>query len=384
MNYVICHYSEIGLKGKNRNLFEERLVFNIESVLPDEFFEWVKRPEGRVVVKLTDEAEKSEVEDGLRKVFGLAYFSFAKKTESDLEKIKKETVGLLSKKSFSPRSFRVTTKRSDKSFPHDSPEVSKKIGAAVVENFNWEVDLENFDLNVHLEITDEGSYIYFKKIRGYGGLPVYSSGKAMLLLSGGIDSPVAGFKMMKRGLGLDYVHFHAYPLLSDDSIKKCEKIFEVLKNYSPEGKLFLIPFGELQKKIKLEIPEKFRIIFYRRAMLEIAAEIAQSRSAFGLVTGESLGQVSSQTLPNMRATEQAADLPVLRPLVGENKEEIVSVAKEIGTYEISILPDQDCCTLFNPRRPETKANLEEVLELDKNLDVENLKEKAIKNKRVLT
>ncbi len=384
MNYLLCHYSEIGLKGKNRSLFEKRLVSNIKSALPDCFLESVKRPEGRVVAKLTDQAEKGEIEDRLLKVFGLAYFSFAQKTESDLEKIKKEVIRILDDGGFSPQSFRVTTKRSDKSFPLDSPEVSRKIGATIVERFGWNVDLENFDLNISVEITRNGSYIYFKKVKGYGGLPVYSSGKAIMLLSGGIDSPVAGFKMMKRGLGLDYVHFHAYPLLSDDSIKKSEKIFEVLKRYSPESKLLLIPFGEVQKRIKLEIPEKFRIIFYRRVMLEIATKIADSRSASALVTGESLGQVSSQTLLNMRATEQATELPVLRPLVGENKEEIISIAKEIGTYDISILPDQDCCTLFNPRRPETNADLEEVLKLDEELDLEDLKGQAIENKRVLT
>ncbi|MGM0439104.1 MAG: tRNA uracil 4-sulfurtransferase ThiI [Patescibacteria group bacterium] len=384
MQYVICHYSEIGLKGNNRSFFEKKLVSNIKEALPSGSFTSVRRPEGRIVIRLNENAEKTDVESSLKKVFGLAYFSFAKKIDSKLETIKKETVDLLKKEKLTPNSFRVTTKRADKSFPHNSPVVSREVGASVFENFDWQVDLEDFDLNVFIEITREGSFIYFKKIKGYGGLPVGSSGRGTLLLSGGIDSPVAGFKMLKRGLALDFVHFHAYPLVSNDSIKKAEKLFKVLKKYAPESKLFLMPFGEIQKKIRISIPEKYRIIFYRRLMLKIAEELAHNRNAGALVTGESLGQVSSQTLPNMRATEEVTDLPILRPLVGENKKEIISKAREIKTYEISILPDQDCCTLFNPRSPETKSNLKRVLELEEKLDLDDLIEDCIENKRVLT
>ncbi len=384
MNYVICHYSEIGLKGRNRSFFEKKLVSNIRKILPEDSFSSVRRPEGRVVVKLSENAERHQVESSLKKVFGLAYFSFAKKVDSDLEKIKEETITLLKERNLSPKTFRVTTKRSDKSFPATSPEVSREVGAKIFENTDWDVDLEDFDLNVHIEITGSGTYIYFEKIRGYGGLPVSSSGRGLLLLSGGIDSPVAGFKMMKRGLGLDFIHFHAYPLVSNDSIKKAEKLFGKLKKYTPESNLFLIPFGEIQKEVRVSIPEKYRILFYRRLMLTISQRIAESRNAESLITGESLGQVSSQTLPNMRVTEQVADLPILRPLVGENKREIVSVAKKIETYEISILPDQDCCTLFNPRKPETNADLEDVLKLEESLEIEDLIEESIKNKRVLT
>ncbi len=384
MNYVICHYSEIALKGRNRSFFEKKLVSNIKAILPKNSFSSVRRPEGRIIVKLTDKAKKKEVEESLKKVFGLAYFCFAQKTKSELEKIKKETIALLSEKSPDPNSFRVTTKRADKSFPHNSPEVSRRVGAAIYESFGWEVDLENFDLNVFIEVTAKGSYIYFRKVEGYGGLPTGSSGRAMLLLSGGIDSPVAGFKMMKRGLSLDFAHFHAYPLVSNDSIKKAEKLFEKLKRYSPDSRLFLIPFGDIQKEVRITIPEKYRIIFYRRLMLQISERLAESRNAEALVTGESLGQVSSQTLPNMRATEQVVDLPILRPLVGENKGEIISIAKEMNSYQISILPDQDCCTLFNPRQPETAANLKRVLKLNKKLDLEEMISETIKNSRVLT
>jgi len=379
MKYLICHYSEIGLKGKNRIFFEKKLVQNIKVALPKESFYSVDRFRGIIVVALKNE---KGIKERVKKVAGLAYFAFAEKADSDLSEIKETVVKMLKGKDVD--SFRVTTKRADKSFPYKSPQVSSEIGAEIVRNFGWSVDLENYDLNCFIEITEKGTFLYLKKIKGYGGLPVGSSGKGSLLLSGGIDSPVAGFKMMKRGLSLDFIHFHAYPLVSDDSIKKVKKLFKILKDYCPGSSLFLMPFGEIQKKIRLEVPEKLRIIFYRRVMLEISQELSKSQNAEVLITGESLGQVSSQTLANMKATEQAVDFPILRPLVGENKEEIIETAKKIGTYNISILPDQDCCTLFNPRKPETNADMREVLKMDKKVKLEKLKRECLKNRKVST
>ncbi len=379
MKYLICHYSEIGLKGKNRIFFEKKLVQNIKVALPKESFYSVDRFRGIIVVDLKNE---KGIKERVKKVAGLAYFAFAEKADSDLSEIKETVVKMLKGKDVD--SFRVTTKRADKSFPYKSPQVSSEIGAEIVRNFGWSVDLENYDLNCFIEITEKGTFLYLKKIKGYGGLPVGSSGKGSLLLSGGIDSPVAGFKMMKRGLSLDFIHFHAYPLVSDDSIKKVKKLFKILKDYCPGSSLFLMPFGEIQKKIRLEVPEKLRIIFYRRVMLEISQELSKSQNAEVLITGESLGQVSSQTLANMKATEQAVDFPILRPLVGENKEEIIETAKKIGTYNISILPDQDCCTLFNPRKPETNADMREVLKMDKKVKLEKLKRECLKNRKVST
>ncbi len=384
MNYVICHYSEIGLKGKNRRFFEKKLVFNIERALKKDSFKKVERKRGRIVVELTTKAKKEEVERALKKVFGIAYFSFAYKTESDIEKIKELAGRALSEKKEEVASFRVTTKRGDKSFPSTSVKINREVGAFIVNHFGWNVNLEDFDLNLFIEVTEKGSFLYFDKIRGYGGLPVSSSGRAALLLSGGIDSPVAAFKMMKRGLLLDFVHFHAYPTVSKASINKAKKLFSILKEYSPESRLILIPFGEVQKKIRLEVPESLRIIFYRRLMLQIAEKVADNLNAEALVTGESLGQVSSQTMSNIAVTDRAVDLPILRPLIGENKGEIMEIAREIGTYPVSILPDEDCCTLFNPRSPDTGTNLKRVIEVEKGLDIEKEKSNCIKNKEVLT
>ncbi len=378
---VICHYSEIGIKKGKRSFFEKKLISNIRSILPDKSFSSIKKVSGRVVVNLKDEADTKDLKERLKKVFGIGYFVFCEEVDSDIDKIKKKAIELMRDKK---GSFRVTTKRSFKFFPLNSQQISQEVGGFIFQNLNLEVDLKNFENQLFIEVTDSGSFLYFDKILGYGGLPVSSSGKGILLLSGGIDSPVAGFKMMKRGLHMDFIHFHAYPLVSNDSIKKAEKLFSVLKKYSPRSKLFLIPFVEIQKKIRLEIPEGLRIIFYRRMMLNIAEKVAQSQNAQTLVTGESLGQVSSQTLSNIAVTEKATDMLIFRPLIGENKEEIIKLARKIETYDISILPDQDCCTLFNPRNPRTNSDIDEVIKLEKKLDIENLKGDCLKNKRVLT
>ncbi len=379
MKYIICHYSEIGLKGKNRSFFEKKLVENIKTTLPSGSYSSVKRFPGFISID-TDIPE--EIKDKVGRVPGIAYIAVCQKVAPDIDKIKEKVADIFQKKEIT--SFRITTKRSDKGFLMTSQEVSRLIGGFIVERFGLDVDLENYDFECKIEINREGAFIYEERLEGYGGLPVGVSGKGILLLSGGIDSPVAGFKMMKRGLQLDFAHFHAYPLVSDDSIKKAKKLFDILKRYSPESRLFLIPFGELQKKIRLEVPESLRIIFYRRLMLKIAENIAREGKAESLVTGESLGQVSSQTLTNMRVAQQIVDLPVLRPLVGENKEEIINVAKEIETYDISILPDQDCCTLFNPRNPDTGASLEQVVEIESKIELGGLIEDSLKNKRTLT
>lgn len=379
MKYIICHYSEIGLKGKNRSFFEKKLVQNIKVSLPKNSYSLIKRSSGLVLIK-SETPEK--IKDPLQKVFGIAYFVICERVEPDIEKITKKALAIIKDKEI--HSFRITTKRSDKTFPMTSQKISRIIGATVVEKLGLEVDLENYDFECKIEINKEGAFIYQNRISGYGGLPVGVSGKGFLLLSGGIDSPVAGFQMMKRGLALDFIHFHAYPLVSNSSIKKAQKLFEILKTYSPSSQLFLIPFGELQKKVKLEVPASLRIIFYRRLMLKIAEKLAKDHNAESLVTGESLGQVSSQTLVNIRVTEESINMPIFRPLIGANKEEIIKKAKDINTYSVSILPDQDCCSLFNPNNPKTKASLRQVLQVEKRLALDYLIDDALQNKRVLT
>lgn len=381
MTYIVCHYAEIGLKGNNRDFFEQKLVTRLADSLPDNSYQSIENKPGRIIIK-TENPE--ELKTSLTKVCGLAYFAFSKKAPLDLEEIKQKAFEVVSNYNKDWNSFRITTTRAWKKFDYNSQEISSQVGAKIVEELEAQVDLENPDVTCFIEITESGAYIYLNKVQGPGGLPVGSSGRAVCLLSGGIDSPVAAYKMMKRGLGIDFVHFHAYPILSKDSIEKAKKLFEILKDFDPTSKLHIVSFGDIQKKIKLEVPAKFRILFYRRIMLEIAEKIAHQQKSKALITGESLGQVSSQTIQNMKVTEQAVDLPIFRPLVGANKQEIVNKAKEIDTYSISIEQDQDCCLLFNPKRPETKADLENILKLNDTLQLEQLKKKVIKDKKVLT
>lgn len=382
MDYIICHYSEIGLKGKNRKFFEEKLIENIKHTLPHDFFQFVKRISGRIIIKLTDKGEKAqiEIESTLKNVFGLAYFCFATETKQEIKSMQNMAIEIIKDKEFN--SFRVSVKRSKKDFPLKSPEISRQIGGFLYERLNKAVDLTNPDLTVFIEIVEKYSFIYLKKYKGAGGLPVGTGGKAMCLLSGGIDSPVAAHSIIKRGAKLEFVHFHAYPYTNKSSIKKVEKLVKLLNKFQFHSILYLVPFAEIQKQIFLKTPSKLRVILYRRLMVRIAQEIANNKKILTLVTGENLGQVASQTMENISVIDHAIDLPVLRPLIGQDKEEIINKAKNIDTYEISILPDQDCCSRFLPKHPATKANLKEVEKAEKKLKIKKLVKDAIKNTEI--
>jgi len=378
MEYVVCHYHEIGLKGKNRNFFEKKLVENIKKALKPENFEWVKRFPGRIVIKLREEKKSKAIKDKLSCVFGISYFAFAKATKPQLKEIKKTALELISAQK--GKSFKIETKRSDKNFPYSSQKVNEIVGEFILKNLKGKsVKLENPKITCFIEILPKISFLYSKKIKGPGGLPVTTSGKIISLISGGIDSPVASYCLIKRGAKLVFVHFHSYPYTSRSSIEKVEKIVETLNKFQFSSKLYLVPFGEIQKEILLKIPAQLRIILYRRMMFKIAEMIAKKEKAQALVTGESLGQVASQTLENIRVIDEAVKLPVFRPLIGKDKEEIIQIAKKIGTYEISILPHEDCCARFIPKHPETKARLEEIKKEEKKLELKKLIAQAIKN-----
>lgn len=383
MNYIICHYHEIGLKGKNRKFFEEALVKNTKRALPAGTYEIVKRISGRILIELTKKGEKNkkEIIKTLKNVFGIAYFAFAVKTEQNIKSIQTTVHNLLKNKSF--KTFRITTKRSNKDFPFNSQEVNEKIGERIYVKLKKEVDLKNPDLTCFIEIVEKSAYIYLEKIKGPGGLPVGVSGKGILLLSGGIDSPVAAFYAFKRGISLGFVHFFAHPYTNNASIEKVIEIIRVLKKFQPRTRLYLVPFGKIQQEILLKAPDKLRIILYRRLMVRIAEKIAQKEKAKALITGDSIGQVASQTLENLGVIQETVNLPIIRPLACLDKEEIIQKAKEIGTYEISILPHQDCCARFLPKHPETKANLEEIKKAENNLNITKLVKEAIKETKIL-
>lgn len=383
--FVICHYSEIGLKGKNRKFFEEKLIENIKKALGRAFYKKVSRISGRILVEIGEGADKKEIKDKLRLIFGIAYFALAQDCKQNIEAIKQKAVEMLQGQEF--ETFKISTQRSEKKFPLTSQQVNEQVGTYILERSErsevpckqgasllpgLRVDLEKPDITLFIEIVEKYAFLYTEKIAGLGGLPVGVSGKAVSLLSGGIDSPVASFYAQKRGIKLIFVHFHALPYVNRASIDKVKKIIKVLNKYQFTSTLYLVPFSDIQKEILLKTKAKLRVVLYRRFMLRIAGVIAQKEKARALVTGESVGQVASQTLENITAIEEAVGLPVLRPLICQDKQEIIEKAKQISTFEISILPHQDCCARFLPKHPATKSNLREVKSEEAKLDVAKL------------
>ncbi|MBU0530135.1 MAG: tRNA 4-thiouridine(8) synthase ThiI, partial [Nanoarchaeota archaeon] len=325
---VIVHYDEIGLKGDNRPFFEKRLVENIRTALKGLKYKDVRRPHGRIVIQL-QKSDASKVKSRLERVFGINHFCFAHEAVSDLDDIIKTTMKNLKARKFS--TFAVRAKRADKRFEHTSNEINSKVGAAVVKELKKKVDLTKPDTTVYIEVLEKQSFIYFDKHAGPGGLPVGVSGKGICLLSGGIDSPVAAYKMLSRGLDLDYVHFHSYPITKKQSIMKVKKIFKLLTMYQPRARLYLIPFADIQKHIVSETLESYRVILYRRMMLRVAEEMAKKTGAKAIVTGESLAQVASQTMANMTSIQDAVNMIIMRPLLGASKKEIIKTGEEMGT-----------------------------------------------------
>lgn len=383
---VICHYGEIALKGDNRKFFEEKLVENVKKSLQVNgiVFDYVQRISGRILVELKSQSDIEKTKNALQKVFGVTYFAFAVEAQQNIESIKSKTIEILKNENFN--SFKVETKRGNKSFTLTSQQINGQVGEAVLEEsrirnqeLGVKVDLHNPDIILYVEITEKYAFLYTKKIAGTGGLPLGISGKAISLISGGIDSPVASYLMMKRGVENIFVHFYSNQQGYEQSLEKVRDILRALKNYQEKIKVYFVPFGEVQKEIVLKTKADFRVVLYRRVMFLVANEIANQEKAKALITGESVGQVASQTLDNMLAIEEAVSLPVLRPLAGWDKQEIISSAKKIGTYEISILPHLDCCSMFVPEHPATKANLKEVKKQEKKLKIKKLIKLATKN-----
>lgn len=376
MNFVICHYSEIALKGGNRSFFERKLVENIKKSINSEFVLDIKKISGRILIVLSDGAIKSEIEESLKRVFGISNFLFCVKTKSTIEDISRELTLILEKEKF--KTFRITAKRSEKNTPNTSQQINEQVGANIFNHFkDISVNLENPDINCFVEIVSGSAYISIKKIQGLNGLPVGTGGKVVLMLSGGIDSPVAGFMAMSRGLNVILVHFHTYPETSQNSIEKVKEISKILSKYQPRTKLYLVPFAKIQKQIFLSINPKLRVIFYRRLMFKIAQEIAKKEKALGIVTGESIGQVASQTLENINAIQNGIAMPIIRPLICYHKDDIIEKARQIKTFDISILPHDDCCSRFLPKHPEIRAKIEDVLAEEKKLNIDLMIKEAL-------
>jgi len=376
MRYLVGRYHEIALKGRNQWRFIEQLRHNLRAAFADVRLGPMRGEGPRIIVELPDAIDDRTAIARASTIFGFANFSLSYRVPLDLDAIKAEAIARA--REHRARTFRISTRRGDKRFPMTSMEIDREVGAAVVEALGLKVDLHNPELTVSIEVLGDAAFVSAGKIPGPGGLPVGTSGRALALISGGIDSPVAAYRMMRRGLTLDFVHFHAYPLVSPASREKACDLVAMLTRYQARSTLALVPFGMVQREIVANSYRPLRVVLYRRFMMRIASALAVRFRARALVTGESLGQVASQTLDNMAAIEDAAAMPILRPLVGMDKNEIVEQARTLGTFEISILPDQDCCTLFVPEHPETHARLEEVKAMEARFDVERMVNDAVR------
>lgn len=375
MQSVIAHYQEIALKGRNRPWFLRRLIRNLHTLLSDLDVRGIRTPMGRIEILLGPDADWSQVRDRLAHTSGLANFSLARRTGWDLEGLAAAIVEHLPSEPVA--NFRVAVRRADKTFPILSPEVERVIGRRIQDARGWPVDLSNPSFVIGVEIVPGAAFYYYDKIRGIGGLPVGTSGRVAVLLSGGIDSPVAAWRMIRRGCRATLIHFHGYPFVSRSSQDKAIELARLLTRYQLHTRLFLIAFGEIQRQITLSVPGPLRVVVYRRLMFRIAERIARDVDARALVTGEVVGQVASQTLENIAAIAAATTLPVLRPLVGMDKEEITAEATRLGTYAISIVPDEDCCTLFTPRHPVTRARAAEIEAAERTLPIDEMVRHAV-------
>ena len=384
MRCVIVHYHEIALKKGNRPYYIERLAGNLRQATSDLAVRRVRKVSGRLVMELEEETAWETVRARLAGTFGIANFSLAKQVQLDLDSFKRD-IGraVLARREAGDdfKTFRVSARRAFKQFPLSSPEINREVGAHLQELTGASVNLNHADLTVHLEVIPREAFFYFDKVQGPGGLPVGVSGQVCVLLSGGIDSPVAAYRMLQRGCQATFVHFHGAPYLSKASAEKAMDLAELLTVHQHRSTLYSTPFGEIQRRV-LAVPPPLRVILYRRLMIRIAEALGRRHGAQALVTGESLAQVASQTLTNIGVVEEAADLPIFRPLIGMDKNEISAQAERIGTYETSIQPDQDCCSLFVPKHPATRCRIEEVRAAERLLDMKDLVSRGVEGASV--
>lgn len=366
--HILVHYDEIALKGRNRRRFENRLVAMIRDALQGVGPVRVRPTFGRILVDLDPGAAVDVCCERLPRVFGVSRFSPAVRIAGNLEKVKellRETLPGLS-----PRSFAVVCRRVNKNLPFKSTDVNRELGTYVQSLTAWPVRLEAPDLSIYVYLIGRDSYVAFQRLAGPGGLPAGSTGKVACLISGGIDSPVAAYRMLHRGVDAVFVHFHSHPHTSDASQDKVRELIVHVLPHGQKARLYLVPFTPLQQRIVTDCPPPYRVILYRRFMVRTAQAIARAEGAAALVSGESLGQVSSQTLENLCTIDTVATMPILRPLVGMNKLEIVDEARRIGTFETSIEPHDDCCSFLMPRNPATFSTPQELEGAEKVFDVE--------------
>jgi thiazole biosynthesis/tRNA modification protein ThiI len=375
---VLLKLGEVVLKGRNRELFERRLQGNIKTALREFDFKVDVRQRHGVMVIYLPEGTSVETADAVARrvtdVMGLVWVHRAWRVAKDPDAVVKAAVELLDGREDVARgaSFAVRSRRRDKRFPLRSNELDRLVGSAITDTYGLPVNLSEPDLTVYIEVDRDEVFVFTEGLPGQGGLPVGMSGRALVLMSGGIDSPVAAHRMMRRGLRVDFLHFSGIPFTGSESIYKAYALVRRLDRFQGGSRLWVVPFGKAQQSLKASGADRLQVVAQRRLMLKTAEEVAHRIRAAALITGDSLGQVSSQTLQNITALDDAVDLPILRPLIGMDKTEIMAEARRIGTLEISELPDEDCCTLLTPRRVETRAKIQDLRQIEKRLDAEEL------------
>ncbi len=385
-NVILVRYGEIILKGLNRPVFEEKLSVNIKKSIYSLGKVSIIRSQGRIFIEPHDEGYDFEAAlERLVKVFGIVSVSLVWKIDSEFDTIKEYSLKmaqeLVLRKAYA--TFKVETKRGNKRFPMQSPEISREIGAYILSGLpSLKVDVNAPDFILYIEVRED-TYIYSEKIPSNGGMPLGTNGKAMLLLSGGIDSPVAGWMMAKRGVEIEAVHFYSYPYTSERAKEKVIDLAKIMAGYCYRIKLHIVPFTGIQVQINDNCPEEQLTIIMRRAMMVISERLAAKAGALALITGESMGQVASQTIQSLAVTNAAVKMPVFRPLIGMDKNEVIEIARRIGTFETSILPYEDCCTVFVAKHPKTRPQLQKVIELEAGIGLESLIDKAIQDTEII-
>lgn len=372
---VLIYYNEIALKGNNRRWFENLLIKNIKRALEEVEYEKIQLKDARIVIDLCSKSNRKKIVEKLKKVFGISYFCFAYETEKDIEKLKFTVIEYL-KNNQVPIPIKVETKRSDKKFKMNSMEISHEIGKEIDQK-GFKTDLENPNTLIRISILHKSATVSFEKILGLGGLPVGSSGKVICLLSGGIDSPVAAIQMMKRGCEIDLLHFYQLADSKEVLDSKIGKISEILREYGFDGKIYLAPYSEFYKATFSNLEPRKELILFRRFILRVANKIALRTRAKGVTTGDNLAQVASQTIDNLYATNEASVIPVYRPLLCYDKEEIIELARKYGTFEESIKEYKDCCSIVAVRNPETKTKLDDIKRLEEKIELEQIVKNTI-------
>ena len=380
---ILAKYGEIALKGDNRNTFEDMLVKNIKRRLKKiGKFEYFRR-QSTIYIEPLEDADIEAALESLKNVFGIGAIQRCAVFEKDFDIVAANVGEYLKPALENAKTFKVEAKRSDKSFPLKSPDIQQKLGDVVLDNFpHLGVDVHNPEVTVRLEIRDNGAYLSAQRIIGAGGMPVGSSGKALLMLSGGIDSPVAGYMMAKRGLVVDCIHYVSPPYTSDRARLKVEKLCEEMTEFCGNIIFYCVPFTEIQEAIRDNCPEEYFTVIMRRLMVKIANRVCKRDKYGAIITGESLAQVASQTLSALGCTNAAAEFPVFRPVIGMDKIEITEISRKIGTYETSILPYEDCCTVFSPKHPRTKPSLDEIIAAESSFDFDKMIDEAVEKTEV--